>query len=227
MRSGSFSVLALSAVFCLAGLLLLSSCEDQNEAELMEMRGFFLSIDEVEVDGVDTLKIDCGYENADVYLKGDESTGKLDVEIVSTTPTFPDSEVSYKGTKVIRNKGGNVEKVMVASFVIESGDGNIFPSTFNVVSRTDDEIGDGATIFTGYWNGEAVRPEGNPVVMCPYVLVPREALSADSCGGEGTPMAEGLRKYLGNPDNPTELGNCYRQLTDEGRLSPMVIGGGN
>lgn len=69
MRSGSFSALALSVVFCLAGLLLLSSCEDENEAEPMEIRGFFLSVYEVEVDGVNTLKIDCGYENADVYLK--------------------------------------------------------------------------------------------------------------------------------------------------------------
>ena len=227
MRSGSFSALALSAVFCLAGLLLLSSCEDENEAELMEMRGFFLSIYEVEIDGVNTLKIDCGYENADVYLKGDESTGKLDVEIVSTTPTFPDSEFSYRATKVIKDKNGSVEKTIVASFVIESDDGNLFPSTFNVVSRTDDEIGDGATIFTGYWSGEAVRTQANPVVTCPYVLVPRETLSADSCGGGGTPMAEGLRKYLGNPDDPMGLGNCYSELTAEGRLSPMVIGGGN
>ena len=216
MRSRNFGVLFLSAVICTAGLLLLSSCEDNDETEPMEMRGFFLSINEAGT-------VDCGYENADVYLRGDESTGKLDVEIISTSPTFPDSEFSYKGTKVIKNKGQKAEKIIVASFVIESDDGDLFPATVNVISRTDDEIGDGATIFTGYWSGDAVRPEGNPVVTCPYVLVPRETLSADSCGGEGTPMAEGLRKYLGNADNPTDLGNCYRQLAPEGRLSPMIF----
>lgn len=216
MRSRNFSVLVLSAAFCLAGLLLLSSCEDDDEAEPMKMRGFFLSVNAQN-------QTDCGYENVDLHLRGDESTGKLDVEIISTSPTFPDSEFSYKGTKVIKNKGQKAEKIIVASFVIESDDGNLFPATVNVVSRTDDEIGDGTTIFTGYWSGDAVRPEGNPVVTCPYVLAPRETLSADSCGGKGIPMAEGLRKYLGNPDNPTELGNCYRQLTPEGRLSPMIF----
>ncbi|MXW43621.1 MAG: hypothetical protein F4X32_00485 [Candidatus Dadabacteria bacterium] len=115
-----------------------------------------------------------------------------------------------------------MEKTIVASYVIESDDGNLSPATVNVVSKTDDEIGNGATIFTGYWTGNAVRPAGNPIVMCPYVLVPREALDGDSCGEEVSQMAAGLRKYFADDaDNPTKLGDCYRQLTPEGRLSPM------
>lgn len=215
MRSRNFGGLFLSAVLSIAGLLLLSSCGGNDKTEPIEMRGFFLSINEANT-------LDCGYENADVYLRGDESTGRLDVEIVSTSPTFPDSEFKYEGTKIIRGEGESMEKTIAASFVIESDDGSLFPGTLNVISRTDDEIGNGTTIFTGYWTGDTVRPAGNPIVMCPYVLVPREALDGNSCGEEVTQMAAGLRKYFADDtDNPTKLGNCYRQLTPEGRLSPM------
>ncbi|MCY3826659.1 MAG: hypothetical protein OXG10_04665 [Candidatus Dadabacteria bacterium] len=209
MHSRNFGVLFLSAVFCIAGLFLLSSCED-DETEPMEMRGFFLSIDEAGA-------VDCGYEDADVYLEGDESTGRLDIEIISTSPTFPDSKFSYKGTKIIKSKGDEVEKTIAASYVFESGGENHSVGTLYIVSRTDDEIGNGATIFTGHWGGEAIRPEQSPMVMCPYVLVPREALDADSCGEEVTQMAAGLRKYFADDrDNPTRLGYCYslpRRLT--------------
>ncbi|MCY3625244.1 MAG: hypothetical protein OXH71_05380 [Candidatus Dadabacteria bacterium] len=209
MQPGNFGVLFLSAAFCIAGLFLLSSCDD-DEAEPVEMRGFFLSIDE-------TATVDCGYEDADVYLEGDESTGRLDVKIISTSPTFPDSKFTYKGTKIIKSKGNEAEETIAASYLFESGGENHSVGTLYIVSRTDDEIGNGATIFAGHWRGKAIRLEENPIVMCPYVLVPREALDGDSCGAEVTQMAPGLRKYLAdNADNPTRLGYCYslpRRLT--------------
>ncbi len=176
----------------------------------MEMRGFFLSINEAG-------EVDCGYEDADVYLEGDESTGRLDVEIIATSPTFPDSKFTYKGTKLIKNKEQEVEKTIAASYVFESGGEDHSSGTLYIASRTDDEIGDGATIFAGHWRGKVIRIADNPVVMCPYVLVPREALDGDSCGEEVTQMAAGLRKYFADDaDNPTKFGYCYnlpRELT--------------
>ena len=205
MQSRNFGGLFFSAVLCIAGLFVLSSCED--ETEPVEMRGFFLSIDE---EGT----VDCGYENADVYLEGDKSTGRLDVRIISTSPTFPDSKFTYTGTKIIKSE---IEETIAASYIFESGGENHSVGTLYISSRTDDEIGDGATIFAGHWRGEAIRPEQNHIVTCPYVLVPREALDGDSCGQTVTQMASGLRKYLAdNADNPTRFGYCYtlpRRLT--------------
>ncbi len=203
MQSKNFGALLLSAVFCIAGLFLLSSCEDVDEAEPMEMRGFFLSINEED-------EVDCGYEDADVYFEGDESAGRINVEIISTSPTFPGSKFTYKGTKVIKNEGGGVEKTIAASYLFEGGDGNHSVGTLYMVSRTDGEIAPGETIFTGHWGGKAIRPENSHMVMCPYILVPRDALDEDSCGEEVTQMAAGLRKYLAdNADNPTRFGYCY------------------
>ena len=90
--------------------------------------------------------------------------------------------------------------------MIKSDDGDLFPATVNVVSRTDDEIGDGATIFTGYWSGDAVRPEGNPVVTCPYVLVPRETLFADSCGGRENSDGRGTEEISRQRRQPNRAG---------------------
>ncbi|MCY4262644.1 MAG: hypothetical protein OXC97_04940, partial [Candidatus Dadabacteria bacterium] len=72
-------IFAFSMAFCLTGLLAFSSCDDDNDAmapEPMEMSGFFISADEK---GATV----CSNEDVDVYLEGDESTGKLDVTIVS------------------------------------------------------------------------------------------------------------------------------------------------
>ncbi len=196
---------------------MVSSCGCDKKAEPIKMRAFFLSIDKAGTVG-------CGYENTDMYLKGDASAGKLDVEIISTSPTFPDLKFSYKGTKIIKGKGEQIEETIVASYVTESGDGSRTAGTFNLVSRTDDEIAPGATIFTGHWAGNAIRPEGNPMVMCPYVLVPRDALDGENCGKDVTQMAAGLRKYFADSaDNPTRIEDCYRQFADEGKFSPTVF----
>lgn len=175
-----------------AGLFLLSACGDETESKKL-MRAFFLSINELG-------ETDCGYENADMYLDGDESSESLDVEIVSLNPAS-DTNFSYKGTRVVKNG----KEYIATYYVIEREE--LYPSTMNVVSRDDPNLG---RIFTGYWSGEAIRPEGELIVACPYVLVPRELLPEDSC------ESAVLKKYLGDA-------TCYRLLADEGNLSPAAF----
>ena len=104
-RVTQFRNLALSVAFCLTGLLALSSCdlefwEDNGEAEVeaMEMSGFFTSADE-------TGDTTCSSETVDVYLEGDESTGKLDVTIVGAGDEFGEAQFKHVGQKIIDAMG--------------------------------------------------------------------------------------------------------------------------
>ena len=205
----SFGILALSVAFCLTGLLALSSCdlefwEDDDEAvpDIMEMRGFFNSVNEDD-------EPSCAYENPDVELEGDESTGKLNVTMESTGPDFPGYTFVHRGVKLIEGEGDSQKKTIVTGYLSLKDDSYSFPGTYFLTSRTEEIGGEDVTIFAGFWAGHLVRPTGNPVVICPYVLVPRDALAADSCGTDEEEMAPVLSKYLATDG---DLRECNRVL---------------
>ena len=97
---------ALSVAFCLTGLLALSSCDlefweddDEAEVEAMEMRGFFTSADDNGGHGFVATK-------TLMYIwKEDESTGKLDVTIVSAGDEFGEAQFKHVGQKIIDGDG--------------------------------------------------------------------------------------------------------------------------
>ena len=222
-----FGILALSVAFCLTGLLALSSCdlefwEDDDEAapEPMEMRGFFTSVN-YDDEGNQTV---CSNEDVDVFLEGDEATGKLDVRIVSAGEEFGEAQFGHVGSKIIDSEGN---KTIVTAYVTDDGEGNfVYPGSYYLASRTDTAIAD-ETIFTGYWIGHAYRPSEHPVVLCPYVLVPRAALETTDSGCMGTANADdvhmGLAEYLTQDDGSgdMELRACSNVFDNEGRVSPV------
>ena len=227
-----FGILALSVAFCLTGLLALSSCDlefwedDDDEAapEAMEMRGFFISAD----DNGDTV---CSIENADVFLEGDESTGKLNISFTSAGSQF-EAEFNNEGFKLIDDDGN---KTIATAYVSDDGMGNfVYPGSYYLASKMDDEIVEGETIFAGYWVGHLYRGD-HTVVLCPYVLVPRSALGKDSCGGMTTTDSDGeevtsngtdpmmvhmgLQEYL-TQDGGAEFRACYNVFDADGYVGP-------
>ncbi|MCY3825812.1 MAG: hypothetical protein OXG10_00290 [Candidatus Dadabacteria bacterium] len=212
---GGVGILALSVAFCLTGLLALSSCDDDDEeaeAEPMEMRGFFTSVD-------GDNKHVCSHEDVDVYLEGDESTGKLDVRIVSSGEEFGGAEFGHVGSKLIDSDGN---KTIVTAYVTDDGHGNfVYPGSYYLTSKMDSAIADEETIFTGYWVGHLYRAPDHGVVICPYVLVPRTALEKDGCDGttEAAMVPVGLQPYL-TKNNGMELRACSNVFDDDGKVDP-------
>ena len=214
----SFGILALSVAFCLTGLLALSSCDlefweddDEAEVEAMEMRGFFTSAD----DNGDTV---CSNEDVDVYLEGDESTGKLDVTIVSAGDEFGEAQFKHVGQKIIDGDGN---KTIVTAYVADDEGSFAHPGSYYLASTTDDNIADGETIFTGYWVGHLYRGD-HSVVLCPYVLVPRTALDTEGCtatmDADMVPM--GLQAYL-TKNNGMDLRACSNVFDSAGKVDPQ------
>ena len=225
-------IFALSMAFCLTGLLALSSCDldffddDDDEAapEPMEMRGFFISAD----GNGDTV---CSIENADVYLEGDESTGKLNVSFTTAGTQFEGASFNNEGFKVIYDNG---DKTIATAYVSEDSMGNfVYPGSYFLDSTTDAEVAEG-TIFAGYWVGHLYRGD-HTVVICPYVLVPRSAIDEEGCGGTTTTNADGeeetsngtdprmihmgLQKYL-TQDGGDEFRACYNIFDADGYVGP-------
>lgn len=219
-------ILALSVAFCLTGLLVLSSCDldlfdddDESAPEAMEMRGFFTSVD-YDNEGNRDL---CSTEDVDVFLEGDESTGKLDVTIVGAGDEFGEAEFKHVGQKVISNDG----KTIVTAYVTDDGGSFAHPGSYYLASTTNADIADGETIFSGYWVGHLYRPSDHPVVICPYVLVPRTAIEIADSGCSQATNADnvhaGLQEYLTQDDGSggTELRRCYNVFDDDNKVSPM------
>lgn len=210
-------ILALSVAFGLTGLLVISSCGDDNNEmapEPMEMRGFFTSVDYDE-QGNQNL---CSNEDVDVYLEGDESTGKLDVTIVGAGAEFGGAQFKHVGQKIIDGDGN---KTIVTAYVTDDGGSFAHPGSYYLASMTDADLADGETIFTGYWTGNLYRPSDHRVVICPYVLVPRTALGTEGCSGTTDPemVPMGLQKYLTQNDG-SELRRCYNVFDDDGYVDP-------
>ena len=212
-----FGILALSVAFCFTGLLALSSCDlefweddDEVEVEAMEMRGFFTSADE----NGDTV---CSNEDVDVYLEGDESTGRLDVTVVSAGAEFGKAQFKHVGQKIIDGEGN---KTIVTAYVTDD-EGFAHPGSYYLASTTDDNIADGETIFTGYWVGHLYRGD-HSVVLCPYVLVPRTALDREGCTTtmDVTIVPMELQAYLTKNDG-MDLRACSNVFDSDGKVDPQ------
>ena len=223
-------ILALSIAFCLTGLLALSSCDlefwddDDDEAapEAVQMRGFYTSVS----GDVDDNMADCTDEAVDLYIGEDLVVGEPNVTIQSTGTVFGDTTFAGIGVRA----AGNI----VTAYVSANDDGSFDrPGAYFLASIDDNDIAveEGETIYTGYWTGYASRPDDEIVVICPYVLVPADALESGSCGTDDDPeddlgvtdptnMAAGLQKYL--TDGAGNLRVCHKLLED-GVLDPTPV----
>lgn len=216
-------ILALSVAFGLTGLLVLSSCGDDNNEmapEPVQMRGFYTSVSGDAHDNV----TDCTSEAVDLYFEEDLVVGEPNVTIQSTGTVFGDTTFAGIGVRA----AGNI----VTAYVSANNDGSFDrPGAYFLASVNDDDIsvGEGETVYSGYWTGYASRPSDETVVICPYVLVPAGALPADSCGTDDNPddkldvtdpadMNSALVKYLTDDDG---LRDCHNLLNAQGVLSPM------
>ena len=217
-------ILALSIAFCLTGLLVLSSCDldffdDDDDAapEPVQMRGFYTSVS----GDADMNVTDCTDEAVDLYIEGDPAVGEPNVTIQSTGTVFGDTTFAGIGVAVGEN--------IVTAYLSANDDGSFSrPGAYFLASIANNEIS-AEEIYTGYWTGYASRPDDEIVVICPYVLVPADALSSGSCGTDDDPndnlgvtdpadMDEDLAKYLKEADGT--LRDCHNLLDDGGVLSP-------
>ena len=147
-----------------------------------------------------------------MYLEGDDSEAYRQIHIVAEDPSFP--ELPYHGIQTTRDD----VKTLTGYYMLETDAGVPLSGTLHAVSRTNDELGE---IFTGYWAGHAFRPEGNPLVMCPYVMVPYGVLDENACGEGPDGLAPALRAYLADAQSCRD---CFRVVGNTGRLAPENIG---
>lgn len=214
-------ILALSVALCLTGLLALSSCEsDSDEPEPMEMRGFYISVDE---DGT----VDCTNEKVDMHVEETGDISEPNLRFTASGVDFGDAAFIQVGVKVGESE---TNAKTISSYYVSETDGDFDrPGAYFLVERTDSDI-QADNIYTGYWAGYAYRraPTATgyqPVVICPYVMVPADTAGLEDIGeGEcgaagGTDVHMGLQKYLTDDDG--SLRNCHDLLDSGGVLSPM------
>lgn len=221
-RIRSLGILALSVAFCLTGLLVLSSCDDDDDeaaAEPIEMRGFYSSVN---ADGT----TDCTNEDVDLREEEAGDLSEPNVRITSRGVAFGDAAFIQVGVKV-GESATNAETI--SSYYVSETDGNFDrPGAYFLVAKTDSDI-EADTIYTGYWAGYAYRRAADatgyqPVVICPYVMVPAgtaglQDIGAGNCGEMGgDDVHPALAKYL--TDDDSSLRDCHNLLDDQGILSP-------
>ena len=218
-----FGILALSVAFCLTGLLALSSCDllddDDDEPEPVEMRGFYTSVN---ADGT----VDCTNEKVDLREQEAGDLSDPNVRITASGVAFGTATFVQVGVKV-EESDTNAETI--STYYVSETEGTFDrPGAYFLVAKTDSDI-DAETVYTGYWAGYAYRraPDATdyqPVVICPYVMVPAgtpelEDIGAGDCGemgGDDVHMA--LQKYLTDDDG--SLRDCHDLLDADGILSP-------
>ena len=218
-------ILALSVAFCLTGLLVLSSCGDNNdtrmepEPEPVKMRGFYSSVN---ADGT----VDC--TNEDVDLR-EEEAGDLrepNVRITASGAAFGTAAFVLVGVKV-EESDTNAETI--STYYVSETEGSFDrPGTYFLVAKTDADI-DAETIYTGYWAGYAYRRADDatgyqPIVICPYVMVPSgtpelEDIAEENCGMDENSVHPALAKYLTDADG--SFRDCHDLLDPDGILSLM------
>lgn len=151
----------------MAVLLVVSACGDDNDSMEMEvnvvepiaMKGFFSSID------ADNMN-DCRSEKLDLYV--DEEDGSVvtaNISAVSSGEAFGEATFGHVGIKTMDN--------IVTSYVTKIDGELVNPGVYFLRKEGD--------MYVGFWAGEAVRPADNPVVVCPYVLVPADKAEEDGC----------------------------------------------
>ncbi len=217
-------ILALSVAFCLTGLLVLSSCDDDDDEPVLveEWRGFFISID---AQGT----TNCQSEYLRITtLSEDVVVNEPNIEVVSSAgPDFGGATFPQVGVKV--GASDHHQETIATTYVSEDSEGVVDrPGAYFLVAKTDADIS-ADQIYTGYWSGYAYRPggEGNPkpVVICPYVAVPADTngLGSDDIAngecGDNNQVHEDLAKYLEDGDGG--LRDCHNLLDADGVLNPM------
>lgn len=214
-------ILALSVAFCLTGLLALSSCDDDDdeaEAQPIEMRGFYTSVN---ADGT----TDCTNEDIDLCEEEAGDLSEPNVRITARGVAFGSATFLQVGVKV-GESDYNAETIL--TYYVSETDGNFDrPGAYFLVAKTDADI-EADTIYTGYWAGYAYRHADpttgkNAVVICPYVMVPAgtaglDDIEAGTCG-EGDMVHPALAQYLTDADG--SLRDCHNLLDADGVLSPM------
>ncbi|MCY3625462.1 MAG: hypothetical protein OXH71_00550 [Candidatus Dadabacteria bacterium] len=218
----SLGIFALSVAFCLTGLLALSSCDDDDdeaEAQPIEMRGFYTSVN---ADGT----TDCTNEDIDLREEDAGDLSEPNVRITARGVAFGSATFLQVGVKV-GESDYNAETI--STYYVSETDGNFDrPGAYFLVAKTDADI-EADTIYTGYWAGYAYRRAADatayqPVVICPYVMVPAgtaglEDIGAGDCGEMGGDTVHpALAKYLTDDDG---LRDCHNLLDSQGVLSPM------
>ena len=218
-------IFALSMAFCLAGMLALSSCDldfwdddDDNEVEPVEMRGFYSSVN---ADGT----VDCTNEDIDLREEEAGDLSEPNVRVTASGVAFGAATFVQVGVKV-GESDTNAETI--STYYVSDTDGTFDrPGAYFLVAKTDSNI-DADTIYTGYWAGYAYRREADamdyqPVVICPYVMVPAgtpelEDIADGNCGMDENSVHEDLAQYLANADGTFRA--CWDLLDSDGVLSP-------
>ena len=194
----------LALIALMFAMLPLSGCGDDADttSEPVSMTGFYASIN---AEGMN----ECQTEEVDVYFgEGPEdlTIGEPNVRILSKGDAFEGATFGHIGIEV--------EDVIVSAYVTQNADGTFAtPGAYFLMAQMDADIAE-EPIYTGLWVGQIVRLEGNPVVVCPYVMVPAGSVMNDGCGESPTDitgMHEGLAKYLKSEEG---LRSCKRALTD-------------
>lgn len=110
-------ILALSVAFCLTGLLALSSCDDDDdaaEAEPIEMRGFYTSVN---ADG----GTDCQNERVQIFSEGDEvAERESNVTLVARGSAFGNAYFPQIGIQV--GESANHPGTIVSVYVIQTNE---------------------------------------------------------------------------------------------------------
>lgn len=202
----------LSGVLSTAMMFVLVSCDEQNGGtEPMKMRGFWISVDQ---DG----SMDCQNEDSDLYFSGDDEQ-RLDVSINAVASEGLQYVQEHRGVMVTNGSDKTILTVYADS---ERAPGEFFLFGALYVTETSNEKilsgGERAKIYTGFWMGDATRPADHPLVICPFVLVPRDAEDEHgtplTCGtdrSEISGISDGLRTYFANTEGDG-LADC-REIT--------------
>ena len=214
-------VFALFLTLCLASLLALSSCGDNNdtsmEPEPVKMKGFYISVDY----SGGMAATDC--TSGDVYIHDKTASNSIEPNIRVTEggeQFTPETSFAWVGVKTGENERHN--ETIAAYYVSITDDEADRPGAYFLAARTDEDVST-EKIYTGYWTGYAYRGE-HPVVMCPYVLVPANTeglmdITDAGCGGDSdTSVHEKLSKYLMDDNG---LRDCHKLVDEQGVLSPM------
>ncbi len=169
-----------SLVFMVFVLAIFLACDD-NDSDTMEMeseptsvpmKGFFASIDENNMN-------DCQSEDLTLMVEDELVIGSSNVTALGAGEAFDEAVFGYIGIKT--------ESHIAASYVTSTREGSLVnPGVLYLRKKGD--------IYVGFWGGEATRPEGNPSVVCPYIMVPAGMAEEDGC------EAEAYSEYLKNED---------------------------
>ena len=168
-------LLLLTAFFVIG----LASCDDDNGSDMepepttIKMKGFFNSVDENNMD-------DCQSEDLNLIVEDEVVVGSSNFAASGETgEVFDEAVFGYIGIKT--------QDRIAASYVTATREGELVnPGVLYLRKRGD--------LYVGFWGGGATRPEGNPSVVCPYIMVPQEMVEEDGC------EAQAYAEYLKNED---------------------------